>query len=130
MLSLRGVYAANQNNWQAAKQDFLKAFSLDPAGAFSLNNRGYVAEMEGDLESAQFFYEKARRAEDSNTRVGMATQLAAEGKSLFAVAEESDGKVDSELDRYSEQRRRETGPVELIPRDNTPAQNGERDPLR
>jgi hypothetical protein len=32
------------------------------ASAFSLNNRGYVAEMDGDLETAQFFYGKARKA--------------------------------------------------------------------
>ena len=29
--------------------------------AFSLNNVGYLAEMDGDLETAQFFYAKARK---------------------------------------------------------------------
>src|ERR1700728_2926974 len=46
MFNLRGVYAANQNNWTAAVQDFLRAYSVDPENAFSVNNRGYVAEHE------------------------------------------------------------------------------------
>ena len=118
MLSFRGVSAANQNERLAAKQDFLNAYSLNPASAFSLNNRGYVAEMDGDLEMAQFFYEKARKAGDSNARVGLATQHAAEGKRLFTVVSDSNHQVDGELDKYSRERRQQTGPIELIPRNN------------
>jgi Flp pilus assembly protein TadD len=115
-LNIRGVLAANQNDWVTARQDFLQAYALDPLDAFSLNNRGYVAEMDGDLESAQFFYEKAQKAGDSNARVGLATQPLAEGKSLLTVASSSNNGVDGALDRYSEARRRETGPIELTPR--------------
>jgi Flp pilus assembly protein TadD len=118
MLNLRGVSAKNQNDWLAARQDFLKAYTLDPAGAFSLNNRGYVAEMDGDLETAQWFYEKARKAPDSNARVGLATQQSAEGKRLFSVAGDSDHRVDGALDKYSRERRKQTGPSELIPRNS------------
>jgi tetratricopeptide (TPR) repeat protein len=120
MLALRGVTATNVNDWVAAKEDFLHAYELDPSSAFSLNNRGFVAEMEGDLESAEFFYEKAQRAGDAGALVGVATQRDAEGEKLVAVAESSDRQVDTELDRYSQQRHRETGPVELTPRDNNP----------
>jgi Flp pilus assembly protein TadD len=73
MFTMRGVSATNQNDWPAAREDFLQAYSLDPVSAFSLNNRGYVAEMDGDLETAQFFYDKARKAGDSNIRVGLAS---------------------------------------------------------
>jgi Flp pilus assembly protein TadD len=123
MLAVRGVSEANQNNWPAAKRDFLEAYSLDPTSSFSLNNRGYVAERDGDLETAQFFYEKARKASDSNTRVGLATEHSAEGRKLLTVATDSNHKVDSELDRYSRDRRRQTGPIELTPRDSTPAED-------
>lgn len=116
MMTMRGVYAANQNDWATAKENFLQAYSLDPNSAFTLNNRGYVAEREGDLETAQFFYEKARRADDSGARVGLATDQAAKGKSLDTVANDSTGKVDAALDVYSEQRRKEQAPVELTPR--------------
>jgi Flp pilus assembly protein TadD len=116
MLTARGVFAANENNWDVAKQDFLHAYTLNPSGAFALNNRGYVAEMEGDLETAQFFYKKARMADDSGARVGLATLRVAEGKKLLAVASDSDHQVDRELERYSLERHREKGPIELTPR--------------
>lgn len=116
MFTLRGVNAANENDWQTAREDFLRAYSLDPESAFSLNNRGYVAEKDGDLETAQFFYEKARRANGAAARVGLATDLSAQGKRIVLVAEDSNKKVDSALDRYAQQRRQEPAPVELTPR--------------
>jgi Flp pilus assembly protein TadD len=119
--TLRGVVASNQNDLSAAKDDFLQAYSLDPNSAFSLNNRGFVAEMEGDLETAQYFYDKARRAIDGTARIGMATQHAAEGQRLSIVASDSDKQVDTRLAKYSEQRRQQTGPIELTPRDNAPS---------
>ena len=120
MLALRGVTATNQNDWLEARQDFLHAYSIDPASAFSLNNRGFVAEMDGDLETAQFFYEKARMAGDSSARVGLATQHGAEGQKLLAVAAGSNQQVDRELEQYSLNRRTQTGPIELTPRNNAP----------
>ena len=116
MLDRRGVVAINQNDWAAAKEAFLQAYSLDPASAFSLNNRGYVAEMEGDLETAQFYYEKAAKAQDADMRVGLATQSSAEGRQLLSVAADSDNKVDSALAIYSQQRHLQTAPIELTPR--------------
>jgi Flp pilus assembly protein TadD len=129
MLTLHGVYAANQNDWTTARQDFLHAYTLDPSSAFSLNNRGYVAEHDGDLETAQFFYEKARRAEDAGARVGMATQVAAQGQPLTAVASSSNSKVDTALEAYSRRRRNQPGPIELTPRgDSNPTQENNTKP--
>ena len=119
MLTMRGVYALNQNDWTGARQDFERAYSLNPQGAFSLNNLGYVAEKDGDLETAQYFYRKARRASDAGARVGLATQASAEGKQLSLVADDSNQKVGTALDAYSRARRRETGPIELTPRDSS-----------
>ena len=119
VFTLRGVTAANQNDWASARSNFMKAYSLNPQSAFSLNNRGYVAERDGDLESARFFYDKARKARDSGARVGLATQRFAEGQDLLSVAADSNKKVDFKLDRYTQQRRRETGPIELTPRNGS-----------
>jgi Flp pilus assembly protein TadD len=116
MLALHGVSATNRNEWLAARKDFLNAYSMDPTSAFSLNNRGYVAEMDGDLETAQFFYEKARTAGGSSERVGLATTRSAEGKKLTSVADQSGQQVNSELEEYSRERRRQQGPIELTPR--------------
>ncbi len=120
-LSIDGVRAVNRNDWTTARRDFVTAYSLNPGNAFSLNNRGYVAEKDGDLESAQFFYEKARKADHSDMQVGIATRLGAEGRNLSAVAADSNTGVGSALERFSRQRRRETGPIELVPRGNDAA---------
>jgi Flp pilus assembly protein TadD len=116
--TMRGVAATNQNDLQAAKEDFLHAYALDPTSAFSLNNRGYVAELDGDLETAEFFYEKARKAGDANAAIGSATQASAAGRRLSEVATDSDTQVDSELERYTQERRQQTGVIELTPRAN------------
>jgi tetratricopeptide (TPR) repeat protein len=121
MLAMRGVSATNRNDWSAARQDFLRAYSLNPGSAFSLNNRGYVAEKDGDIETAQFYYDKARKADDANARVGLATRSSAEGQRVFVIAADSDQKIDSVLDAYTAARRRQTGPIELKRRDNNPA---------
>jgi Flp pilus assembly protein TadD len=123
MFTLRGVHAENQNDWDEARQDFLRAYSLDPRSAFTLNNRGYVAEHEGDLETAQYFYEKSRRADDANARIGLATSLYAQGKAMTIVADDSNQKVGGALEAYSQQRKHQTAPVELTPRNGQPAQD-------
>jgi len=116
MYNLRGVYAANENDAGTAKADFLQAYKLDPGNAFSLNNRGYVAEMNGDLESAQFFYEKAQQATGSTARVGLATTNSAEGQPLFRAAEDSNQKVDNALAIYTGKQRQQKAPIVLTPR--------------
>jgi Flp pilus assembly protein TadD len=116
MLEMRGVFEVNENNLAAARQDFLDAYRLDSSSAFTLNNLGYVSEIDGDLETAQFFYARARKAGDADARVGLASQAFAQGQRMGMVANDSNQKVDGELQVYSQQRRGEQGPVELTPR--------------
>lgn len=120
LLSVRGVAATNRNDWRAARQDFLKAYSLNPNSAFSLNNLGYVSERDGDLETARFFYTKAQNAGDVSARVGLASDSSAEGQKLDAVTAASNQKVAVALDQYRQRRRAEPGDVELERRDGTP----------
>jgi Flp pilus assembly protein TadD len=121
LLNLRGVSALNRNDWRTAQEDFAKAYRLAPDNAFSLNNQGYVAEMNGDLESAQDFYRQARNAGGANSRVGVASRPGAEGMRLAAVADESDGQVSNAIDVITEARHRQNrGPVQLKRRDGTP----------
>lgn len=116
MLEMRGVFEVNENNVAAARQDFLDAYRLDPSSAFTLNNLGYVSELDGDLETAQFFYARARKAGDADARVGLASQAFAQGQHLGMVAGDSNQKVDGQLQAYSQERRGEPGAVELTPR--------------
>ena len=121
MLAYRGVSAVNRNDWSAARKDFLEAYSLNPNSAFAINNRGYVAEKSGDMETAQFFYFKAGGADNADGRVGLASSDAAQGKPLISVAQENHSKMDSELAQYAQAAHRRTGPIQLIRRGNTAA---------
>jgi Flp pilus assembly protein TadD len=119
LLNLRGVSAANRNDWRAAEDYFSQAYRLGPDNAFSLNNQGFMAERNGDLESAEDFYRQAREAGGSNDRVGIATRPTVEGQKLSSVADSSEGKVSSAVDVRSDARHRIGGPVELKRRDGT-----------
>jgi Flp pilus assembly protein TadD len=120
LLNLRGVSAINRNDPVGASKDFLQAYALDPNSAFSLNNLGYLAELTGDLETAQVFYERARLAQQANARIGLATRRSAEGVKLFQVADQSNQKVGIKIEQQSEAHRRETGPIVLKRRDGKP----------
>jgi len=127
-LNLQGVAAINRNNRQDARQYFQQAYALDQNNAFSLNNLGYIAELDGDTETAQVYYEKARSAERANVKVGSATSQSAEGMKLFEVANDSSRKVDTKIAQVSEARRRETGPIQLKRRDGKPVDEEDRQP--
>jgi len=122
-LNLRGVMALNRNNRQQAGELFRQAYALDPENAFSLNNLGYLAELQGDSETAQFFYERAASAQRSGMRVGLATRRSAEGMRLNQVAGGNNDKVQTEIVQLQEARRREPGPIQLKHRDGTPVVN-------
>src|SRR5579863_7499673 len=96
-LNLRGVSAVNRNDLRTADADFRKAYALDPNDAFTLNNIGYVAELEGDQETAEFFYDHARQSPEASATVGVASRQTAEGRKLFAVAGDNDGLVTAKV---------------------------------
>jgi Flp pilus assembly protein TadD len=118
-LNLRGVSAVNRNDLHKADADFRKAYVLDPNNAFTLNNIGYVYELEGDQETAQFYYEHARQSMDANAVVGVASRRTAEGKKLFAVAEDNTSRVDTRVAQERQTLQRQNEPVALRRRDNS-----------
>jgi len=118
-LNLRGVSAVNRNDLRSAEEDFRKAYALDPNNAFALNNIGYVSEMQGDQETAQFFYDRARQAVGASATVGVATQATAQGRKLFAVSEDSNSRVEAKVTQERDALRRQNEPVVLRRRDNS-----------
>jgi len=119
-LNLRGVSAVNRNDLRTADEDFRKAYSLDAGNAFTLNNIGYVAELDGDRETADFFYAKARQAGGASATVGVATRPTAQGRKLYAVAEDNNSRVEIKVAQERDVLRREQqGPVALRRRDNS-----------
>jgi len=118
-LNLRGVAAINRNDLKAAEQDFREAYALDPNNAFALNNIGYLAEVEGDRETAQVFYNRAQQVAGANTTVGLATRSSAQGLKLFQVATENDSKVEAKMIEERDAHRADHQPIVLRRRDNT-----------
>jgi Flp pilus assembly protein TadD len=117
--NLRGVSALNRNDWKEAEQAFRQAYALDPNNAFSLNNVGYLAEMYGDRETAQFFYDKARQAASSKDRIGVATDRGVKGWRLAELANDNTEKIDQKMTQDSELKRRQSNPIQLKRRDGT-----------
>ncbi len=118
-LNIRGVSDVNRNDLPAAAQAFRNAYSLDPNNVFALNNIGYLSEIEGDRETAQFFYDRAQALGGANTRVGLATRRSAEGMSLSQVAADSQAKVDAKVSQERAALRRQHEPILLRRRDNS-----------
>jgi Flp pilus assembly protein TadD len=118
-LNLRGVSAVNRNDLRSADEDFRKAYALDPNSAFAMNNIGYESEIEGDRETAQFFYDRARQAGGANVTVGVATRRTEEGRKLFAVATDSDSRVEAKVTQDRDAVRQQHEPVVLRRRDNS-----------
>jgi Flp pilus assembly protein TadD len=126
-LNLRGVSALNKNNRKAARDFFQQAIKLDPENSFSLNNMGYISELDNDRESANYFYAKAKNAEGNNDKVGMATRKEAEGRQVGYVADNNETLVSSQMDRDLAVKRRTKAPVELKrrgPSEPTPPARG------
>jgi len=121
-LNTRGVSAINRNEVKAAEQDFLNAYQLDPNNAFANNNIGYLSEIQGDRETAQFFYDRAQQLGGANTPVGLATRSSAEGQRLGQVASDNDTKVEAKVEQERNARRQQRQPILLRRRDNSVVQ--------
>jgi len=118
-LNLRGVAALNHNDTLSAQKLFAEAYTLDPKNAFTLNNIGYVAELNGDRETAEMYYEAASSAAQASERVTYATRLDAEGRKVGALAGDIKREVDSALKAIREVKRRARRPIGLTRRDET-----------
>jgi hypothetical protein len=120
-LNLRGVAALNDNNPLVARDFFLQAYKRDAQNAFTLNNLGYAAELEGDRESAEMYYEAARSGRDAKARVSYATRRDAEGRKIDSLADGNQLDVEATLKAIQETKRRAHRPIELKRRDAAPA---------
>ena len=58
-LNREGVDAVRKQQYEKAEGLFYKAYLYDPGDPFTLNNLGYISELQGELERAQKFYKLA-----------------------------------------------------------------------
>src|SRR5438309_10604824 len=80
-----GVKAVEKHDYAKAKKLFYKAYLLDPDDPFTLNNLGYIAELEGDVDRAQRFYELSKDHKSQAT-VDRASNDEIKGKTVAEVA--------------------------------------------
>ena len=115
-LNLRGVSALNRNDRKGARTFFEQASKLNPDDAFSLNNMGYVAELDGDRETANYYYGKAQQADRSKVKVGVASRKEAEGEPLQNVADNNETMVDAKIQQQLNAKRQTKQPPTLLRR--------------
>src|SRR5262249_8813622 len=84
-LNRDGVKAVQDRDYNKAKRLFYKAYLLDPNDPFTLNNLGYIAELEGDVDRAQRFYDLAVE-QNSDALVANADADGVIGKNVTQVA--------------------------------------------
>jgi Flp pilus assembly protein TadD len=124
-LNLRGVAALNDNHPAIAKEFFLQAYQQDVRNAFTLNNLGYIAELAGDRETAEMYYEAARAGRDAKDKVSYSTRRDAEGQKIDKLANDNQADVEATLKAVQETKRREQRPIELKRRDTVAPRNNQ-----
>src|SRR5256885_4239927 len=94
-----GVKAIEKRDYRKAKQLFYKAYLLDPNDPFTLNNLGYISELEGDVDRAARFYDLSAE-NSSDALVDKSSSKGVEGKSVAQVAGKN-GKNSLEVNRMN-----------------------------
>src|SRR5262249_7636832 len=84
-LNQDGVKALHDHHIEKAERLFYRAYLLDPEDPFTLNNLGYVSELQGKIERAQRYYELAAKENNSETVIAMASARKLEGRKLSEV---------------------------------------------
>jgi Flp pilus assembly protein TadD len=117
-LNMRGVAAINRNDRALARKYFQQAYNLDATNAFTLNNMGYLAELDGDRETADYYYGKASVSSRSGNRVALATRKDLEGKPLGFVADANGDAVTNAISAEVQAKRLQGAPAVLRTRNN------------
>jgi Flp pilus assembly protein TadD len=84
-LNQDGVKELRKHHLEKAQRIFYKAYLLDPDDPFTLNNLGYISELEGRVERAQRYYELAAKENNSETIIAESTEGSLRGKKLSQV---------------------------------------------
>src|SRR5262249_28166662 len=100
-LNRDGVAQLKKGHRDKAKELFYRAYLLDPEDPFTLNNLGYVAELEGNADRALRYYALAAK-DNTGAVIDEASQSELKGKSLDAVFEQVRDS-DHELNKVNEQ---------------------------
>lgn len=94
-LNREGVAELKRGHQEKAKRLFYRAYLLDPQDPFTLNNLGYIAELEGDADRAQRYYALAAR-DHTDAIIDQSSEASLKGKPLdeaFRQVPDSDREI-------------------------------------
>lgn len=83
-LNREGVEAVKRHQYDKAQGLFYKAYLYDPADPFTLNNLGYISEVQGQLDRAHKFYELAAE-QSSDANIDVSSQKHLKGQPMKAA---------------------------------------------
>lgn len=86
-LNREGVREVQHHHLARAERLFYRAYLIDPDDPFTLNNLGYISELQGKIDRAQHYYQLAAQENNSETVIAMASSRKLEGKKLSDVTE-------------------------------------------
>jgi Flp pilus assembly protein TadD len=86
-LNRQGVKEIQRHRLARAERLFYRAYLIDPDDPFTLNNLGYISELQGKIDRAQHYYQLAAKENNSETVIAMASARNLEGKKLSDVTE-------------------------------------------
>ena len=80
-LNREGVEAIKKHDYVTASKLFYKAYLYDPSDPFTLNNLGYISELEGQLDRASKFYKLAAE-QGSNANIDLSNVESLQGEPM------------------------------------------------
>src|ERR1700733_11048898 len=83
-LNRQGVLAIQKHDYATAANLFYKAYLFDPSDPFTLNNLGYISELEGQLDRASKFYKLAAE-QGSNANIDVSSVKGLQGQPMQAA---------------------------------------------
>lgn len=84
-LNREGVKEIKKHHLDKAEKLFYRAYLLDPDDPYTLNNLGYIAELQGQVQRAERYYQLAAKENNSESVISEASEAKAEGQKLSAV---------------------------------------------
>src|SRR5579864_8405684 len=97
-LNREGVKEIQKHRLDRAERLFYRAYLIDPDDPFTLNNLGYISELQGKVERAERYYQLAAKENNSETVIAESSSRKLEGRKLSDVTN-SYGRLDLQVNR-------------------------------
>ena len=97
-LNREGVKEVQKRHLERAEKLFYRAYLIDPDDPFTLNNLGYISELQGKVERAQRYYQLAAKENNSETVIAEASASKLKGHKLSEITT-SYGNLDLRVNR-------------------------------